>query len=181
MYYPLTQVRKPRPQVITRPRSRGQKRQSWEPMPRLHAKAWSLMPFHLAQPVPGTGPRDKANNPPALGSQGPTCGIWPGRGKEPREVPVDSPLPGPPAPQEGELPRMGLVASFLDPQITQGWDPKGCRVQQKRLPASPPVLHSHPITTLGQRHYLLEGVPQGQATANGQPHAQDRTWHKAPG
>lgn len=53
---------------------------------------------------------------------------------------MGSSLHGPPSPLKGELPRVGLVASFFGASIyyrAQDWDPKGCRTQLKGSPGKP--------------------------------------------
>lgn len=142
LYYPLTQMRKPRLQVITCPKSHAQKKQSWDPLPRLHSKAHSLTPIHLAYPIPGAGARGKANNVLALGSRGPhghrrTGSIWPGCGKEPRQVPAGSSLPAHQPHRRVSAPGWSWLPLSWTLQITQGWDPKGCRVQQKGSQQTP--------------------------------------------
>lgn len=67
---------------------------------------------------------------------GQLAGVWPGCGREPREVPGGSSLISPLCPQEGEL----LGAGLGPPQQhrAQGWDPKGCRAQQRGPQQAPP-------------------------------------------
>lgn len=118
----------------------------------------------------------EGRQPPCPGESGPTraqANIWLGGGKEPKEAPVGSYLSSPSSPQEGALPRVGLVVSFYRPsQIAQGMGlgPQKVQSPAKGLPASPSVHLSHSITTLRHRHCLFPGEccpepgPSQQAT-----------------
>lgn len=90
MYYPLTEMRVLRLQVISLPKVTCTEEALRGPIPRLRPKDRSLTPSHPAQPVPGTGPRGKADSLPAPGSQGPhghrpTSGL--GVGRSPKRRP----------------------------------------------------------------------------------------------
>lgn len=161
MYYPLTQMRKPRLQVITCPGSHAQKKQSWDPLPKLHSKAHSLTPIHLAHPIPGAGAKGKANNVLALGSRGPrghrrTGGIWPGCGKEPGQVLAGSSLPAHQPHRRVSSPGWSWLP-FLDPPNNTGLGPQRVQSPAKRLPANTPIPLSHSITNLGHRHSPSSG------------------------